>query len=88
MQYYNLKYITRASKSSLICNFYIHKNRPLIVDMGARAREPQAPLQRPCRAFALLKYGYNSFRLEILEYCEKSKVLAFAWLAMLKQGEA
>ena len=24
---------------------------------------------------ALLKYGYNSFRLEILEYCEESKVL-------------
>jgi group I intron endonuclease len=75
MQYYNLKYITRASKSSLICNFYIHKNRPLIVDMGARAREPQAPLQRPCRAFALLKYGYSSFTLEILEYCEISVLI-------------
>ena len=44
MQYYNIKYITRASKSSLICR-------------------------------ALLKYGYSSFSLEILEYCDPSSVI-------------
>jgi group I intron endonuclease len=44
MQYYNIKYITRASKSSLICK-------------------------------ALLKYGYSSFTLEILEYCEISDLI-------------
>jgi group I intron endonuclease len=44
MQYYNIKYITRASKSSLICR-------------------------------ALLKYGYSSFHLDILECCEPSKVI-------------
>lgn len=44
MQYYNIKYITRASKSSLICR-------------------------------ALLKYGYSSFKLEILEYCETSVLI-------------
>lgn len=44
MQYYNIKYITRASKSSLICR-------------------------------ALLKYGYSSFKLEILEYCEPSVII-------------
>lgn len=44
MQYYNIKYITRASKSSLICK-------------------------------ALLKYGYSSFTLEILEYCEPSVLI-------------
>lgn len=44
MQYYNIKYITRAAKSSLICK-------------------------------ALLKYGYSSFKLEILEYCDPSLVI-------------
>jgi group I intron endonuclease len=44
MQYYNIKYITRAAKSSLICR-------------------------------ALLKYGYSSFRLEILEYCDPSSII-------------
>lgn len=44
MQYYNIKYITRASKSSLICR-------------------------------ALLKYGYSSFTLDILEYCETSVLI-------------
>jgi group I intron endonuclease len=44
MQYYNIKYIIRASKSSYICR-------------------------------ALLKYGYSSFQLEILEYCEPSLVI-------------
>ena len=44
--------------------------------MGARAREPQAPLQRHCRAFALLKYGYSKFRLDILEYCKPSELIA------------
>ena len=44
MQYYNIKYITRATKSSLICK-------------------------------ALLKYGYSSFKLEILEYCDPSLVI-------------
>ena len=44
MQYYNIKYITRATKSSLICR-------------------------------ALLKYGYSSFRLEILEYCDPSSII-------------
>lgn len=44
MQYYNIKYITRASKSSLICR-------------------------------ALLKYGYSSFKLEILEFCEPSVII-------------
>jgi len=44
MQYYNIKYITRVSKSSLICR-------------------------------ALLKYGYSSFKLEILEYCDPSSVI-------------
>lgn len=44
MQYYNIKYITRASKSSLICR-------------------------------ALLKYGYSSFKLDILEYCEPSVLI-------------
>lgn len=38
-QYYNIKYITRASKSSAICR-------------------------------ALLKYGYSSFRIDILEFCD------------------
>lgn len=45
MQYYNIKYITRGAKSSLICK-------------------------------ALLKYGYSSFKLEILEYCNPSEVIA------------
>lgn len=40
-QYYNIKYITRASKSSSICR-------------------------------ALLKYGYSSFSLDILELCDTS----------------
>jgi group I intron endonuclease len=44
MQYYNIKYITRAAKSSLICK-------------------------------ALLKYGYSSLKLEILEYCDPSLVI-------------
>lgn len=44
MQYYNIKYITRAAKSSLICR-------------------------------ALLKYGYSSFKLEILEYCDPSSII-------------
>ena len=44
MQYYNIKYITRASKSSLICR-------------------------------ALLKYGYSSFKLEILEFCQPSVII-------------
>lgn len=44
MQYYNIKYITRAAKSSLICR-------------------------------ALFKYGYSSFRLEILEYCDPSSII-------------
>lgn len=44
MQYYNIKYITRTSKSSLICR-------------------------------ALLKYGYSSFQLEILEYCDPCSVI-------------
>jgi group I intron endonuclease len=44
MQYYNIKYITRGAKSSLICK-------------------------------ALLKYGYSSFKLEILEYCDPSLVI-------------
>lgn len=44
MQYYNIKYITRASKSSLICR-------------------------------ALLKYGYSSFHLDILEYCDPSVII-------------
>lgn len=44
MQYYNIKYITRASKSSLICR-------------------------------ALLKYGYSSFYLDILEYCDPSEII-------------
>lgn len=44
MQYYNIKYITRAAKSSLISK-------------------------------SLLKYGYSSFKLEILEYCDSSLVI-------------
>lgn len=44
MQYYNIKYITRAAESSLICR-------------------------------ALLKYGYSSFKLEILEYCDPSTII-------------
>lgn len=44
MQYYNIKYITRAAKSSLICR-------------------------------ALLKYGYSSFKLEILEYSDPSSII-------------
>ena len=44
MHYYNIKYIIRASKSSLICK-------------------------------ALIKYGYSSFHLEILEYCDSSIII-------------
>ena len=43
-QYYNIKYIVRASKSSLICR-------------------------------ALLKYGYSSFSLDILEICDISVII-------------
>lgn len=43
-QYYNIKYITRTSKSSLICR-------------------------------ALLKHGYSSFSLDILEVCDTSVLI-------------